>query len=244
VPGWHSLYGKSHQLPIGMIWLFAILASLPWSLVLFRRRFRQKFISFNQQSASTWRAYLLCWLLAPLICFTPARNIMFTYVLPAMPAFAILLGLALWPEPVTGLTEGEPQADLSRAWILVVSGLVPIAYLLASFLFMPTIALRTSESKVIEWFRQADAHKQAELVYYGDMPDSAFIYGGDVAKGLDDQSTATLARLLSRGGQKYFVIRKFDQERFLNRITTSTVEVSRIGKYVIRRTSGESHSSI
>ena len=39
-----------------------------------------------------WQGYLLAWTITPLLLFTPARNIIMTYVLPGLPAAAILAG--------------------------------------------------------------------------------------------------------------------------------------------------------
>ena len=42
-----------------------------------------------------WQGYLLIWALTPLLFFTLARNIMLPYVLPGLPAAAILAGAML-----------------------------------------------------------------------------------------------------------------------------------------------------
>jgi hypothetical protein len=39
-----------------------------------------------------WQGYLLAWTIAPLLLFTPARNIIMTYALPSLPTAAILAG--------------------------------------------------------------------------------------------------------------------------------------------------------
>jgi len=40
---------------------------------------------------SAWQSYLAWWVLAPLLFFTFSSNILWTYVLSGMPAFALLL---------------------------------------------------------------------------------------------------------------------------------------------------------
>jgi 4-amino-4-deoxy-L-arabinose transferase-like glycosyltransferase len=47
------------------------------------------FVRFDERA---WQGYLLVWTITPLLLFTPARNIIMTYVLPGLPATAILAG--------------------------------------------------------------------------------------------------------------------------------------------------------
>lgn len=96
-PGWKGdLYGHAHLAPRGSIWLFALEACLPWTLLLplmawFGRR-RLQALPAEQQLL---RRYL--WLngLMPCLFFTMAPNILATYVLPGLPALALLGGLWL-----------------------------------------------------------------------------------------------------------------------------------------------------
>lgn len=92
-PGWQGdLYGTGHQEAKGMIWLFWLMAALPWSLVpaLMLARPRRTVETFRQDR-SGWLLYLLLWALAPLLLFTAASNILAAYVLPGLPAAAVLL---------------------------------------------------------------------------------------------------------------------------------------------------------
>ncbi|MEH6834396.1 MULTISPECIES: ArnT family glycosyltransferase [Falsihalocynthiibacter] len=93
VSGWQGdLYGSGHSRAKGSIWLGWILAALPWSLIggyvlFFPRKLRA---AFRLDSAGL-RSYLLLWTIAPMILFTPAANILASYVLPGLPAAALLL---------------------------------------------------------------------------------------------------------------------------------------------------------
>ncbi|TRW95375.1 glycosyltransferase family 39 protein [Paracoccus sp. M683] len=92
-PGWQGdLYGSGHQEAKGMIWLFWLMAALPWSLVpaLLLTRARATFGAFRRDR-SGWLLYLLLWALSPLLLFWPASNILAAYVLPGLPAAAVLL---------------------------------------------------------------------------------------------------------------------------------------------------------
>jgi len=118
-PSWEGdLYGNAHEYPIGAIWAFAFVDTLPWSILLplAAWRWRREIMTsaatlmakpVNAVHASdaadgqvdlirsderAWQGYLLAWTIAPLLLFTTARNIIMTYALPSLPAAAILAG--------------------------------------------------------------------------------------------------------------------------------------------------------
>jgi len=126
-PGWDGdRYGNAHEYPIGAIWAFAFIDTLPWSILLplaawyWRREMMASTSTlaatrvtavgaatgspahasdaeagqpdFIRSDERTWQGYLLAWTIAPLLLFTPARNIIMTYVLPSLPAAAVLAG--------------------------------------------------------------------------------------------------------------------------------------------------------
>lgn len=109
-PGWNGdLYGNAHEQPLGMIWPFFLMASFPWALVAGvaayhglkrRRRFAGADPSVAPLRRWTplmdWRvAVLISWMLAPLVFFSPARNLLWTYALPALAPASVLLGVWL-----------------------------------------------------------------------------------------------------------------------------------------------------
>lgn len=93
VVGWAGdRYGKAHAFPRGSIWLFALVACLPWTLLWPVLAFgRAKAVASNPlvRPERAWRTYLLLWGAAPCLFFTAAGNILWTYVLPGLPALAM-----------------------------------------------------------------------------------------------------------------------------------------------------------
>lgn len=90
VRGWAGdLYSNAHGMPRGTVWLFALAAALPWALVLPLARLAGA-LRHGSVLAAPHRRYLLLWVLWPCLFFTLAGNILWTYVLPAMPALALL----------------------------------------------------------------------------------------------------------------------------------------------------------
>lgn len=91
VPGWEGdLYGSAHDRPHGMIWLFGFLAALPWSIVLPVMLWRKWKNTSGNIQISPLATFLFTWMLAPMLLFTFAGNILPTYVLPGIPALGLL----------------------------------------------------------------------------------------------------------------------------------------------------------
>ncbi|WOT04699.1 ArnT family glycosyltransferase [Shewanella youngdeokensis] len=106
--GWKGdLYGSAHDQTRGTIWGYFIVAALPWSFFLPRALYKIKTetptaplepgasapaTSIAKDSALA--RFLICWMIAPMVLFTFAGNILPAYVLPGIPALAILLTYA------------------------------------------------------------------------------------------------------------------------------------------------------
>lgn len=119
-PGWAGdLYGKAHHEPKGMIWVFAAGACMPWTVVLpalaLWRRLRGPAapIVAAPEPRGPWAVtdqeearFVALWAVVPLLFFTASSNIIWTYVLPAMP------GLAWWAARWMGR---QPQQGLRWA---------------------------------------------------------------------------------------------------------------------------------
>ena len=96
-PGWSGdLYGKAHQEFPGMIWVLWFQATAAWGVLMALVSGRYVLAQARQKSwtwprSSEWQSYLAWWMLTPLLFFTFSGNILWTYVLSGIPAFALLL---------------------------------------------------------------------------------------------------------------------------------------------------------
>jgi 4-amino-4-deoxy-L-arabinose transferase-like glycosyltransferase len=105
-PGWAGdLYGVAHKEPKGKIWIDFLAGAAPWSFVaifFFMRIFNYSHTPTNSGGdkatalsmlttplRNPTQFYLLSWALFTPIFFTVSGNILWTYVLPALPAFSI-----------------------------------------------------------------------------------------------------------------------------------------------------------
>lgn len=93
VSGWHGdLYGHAHSSPAGMIWLYWVGALFPWSLVLIPVVYlRRESLLENWRRHQHLILFGLLWTVCPLLLFTFAHNILWTYPLPGLPGAIVLL---------------------------------------------------------------------------------------------------------------------------------------------------------
>lgn len=125
-PGWTGdLYGAGRAHPRGTIWIYWLIAALPWSLFLPALIWR---LRRGVPKSGGLHLYLLLFALAPLGLFTLAANVLLAYVLPGLPA-AGLLGVLLWRQtgPAQGraLTAGVALVAVLFAGLTVGARFVP-----------------------------------------------------------------------------------------------------------------------
>lgn len=170
--GWAGdLYGSAHQRMRGTIWLYWLLATFPWGLVALWLLLRRA------QAAGWWRGlvsmrqdgrlvFLLGWSLATPVFFTAAGNILWTYLLPALPAFSVLLARALERSAQASAAESMP----SRHWP---AALVPVGVLLFCLATVWQPQWLKTEKTLVEFVQQEPA---ATLLYVDSRPFSARYY--------------------------------------------------------------------
>lgn len=175
VPGWKGdLYGNAHHFPRGAIWAFALAAAMPWTVVLPAAwtYLRRGGAAAGVAGDARWRWYLLCWALAPCIFFSLAGNILWTYVLPGLPAMAALAAAEL------------DRFHPARVGRVLIAGLALSALGLAGFL--ANVELRGREQRDSAKTIVADyrARRQGDepLIFLGRRPFSAAFYSAGSAQ--------------------------------------------------------------
>lgn len=170
VSGWTGdLYGQGHAELRGLIWWFGAGGFLPWTLVavlagglLWNRRRAHSQAAAEAEPVfqlQEWQ-YLIAWTVAPLVFFTAARNILEAYVLPGLPAFALLTVLLV-------LAAVRHSPWLSRVWVL---GLVaPVLWV--GWLTLSDLPEQRSQRALLRLWPANTA-----LVYLGARPLSANFY--------------------------------------------------------------------
>ncbi len=165
-----------------MIWAFAFIAGLPWSvaliIVLLRKHARQQIFksdAIKALLADRWVSYLCFWLLAPLVMFTLAANILVDYVAPGLAAFALLTADAFRRFGI---------AFDHRYGFIIAAALVPVVFVAAviAMLINPGMDSFRSEAGIISAYKGLTAGRPAEIIYAFDKPFSADFYSGGMAK--------------------------------------------------------------
>ncbi len=163
--GWQGdLYGNGHAQPPGKIWQYWLGAAFPWSLLFLKvliTAILQKKPLELVKSSDGWRLYCLLWMTAPLLFFTFSANIIWTYPLPGLPGFALLLA------------EWFPLRSKYRTALALC---VPLGFfgLVAAYHY-PNADFFRSQKPLVEAYEHA-ALADERLVYLNERPYSAQFY--------------------------------------------------------------------
>lgn len=220
-PGWKGdLYGNAHRFPPGTIWLFALAATMPWSLLLpvayARWRRMDGPVEQSGPQERRWRTYLACWSLAPLLFFTPARNIIWTYVLPALPAMSLLA--ASWLQQLLK----PDSANKLVAWGLAVTITVTLVFGVQLYR-SDSVNRRSAKSLVAAWKTQSSGGEP--LIFVGIRLHSASFYSDGQAQ-LEPSLDAALSKL---GGNPGFLA--IEKEGATDLTSLNGRRVGRFGRY-------------
>jgi 4-amino-4-deoxy-L-arabinose transferase-like glycosyltransferase len=174
-------YGVAHAETRGEIWFDALIATLPWPVLLPILALMGQFKASHLDPAQTPAAkgeysYWLFWGLWPCVFFTFSGNILWTYVLPGLPALAILL--AFWT------TRFKSSA---MEWVLSLGVLATLAGLLiyVDQCQDSDYAYRKVAISVVNEYQKRAQHAEP-LYFYGDVPFSASYYTQGQAKAFHD----------------------------------------------------------
>ncbi|WP_454784369.1 ArnT family glycosyltransferase [Legionella sp. WA2024007413] len=201
-PGWvGDKYGFAHQQAWGMIWVYAVIGSLPWCVlgaawfIKYKHNARKVFVDNDG-----WLSYFFLCTVVPILFFTFSRNIIYTYIFPSLPAFSVFF-VTYW-DRVGAITR-------ARQLITGLSVLVGVLFLGATFLFnaMPEAISKTEKLVVASWLKQ---HPEAGsyLIYWSFKTEfsAQFYSGGRVRSALNNKE---LCRLLDNGRENYLVIKPY-----------------------------------
>ncbi len=201
--GWQGdLYGSGRAHARGTIWVYWLLAAMPWSplfLAVVVMALWRKEADKLVESADGWRGYCLLWMLSPLLFFTLSANIIWTYVLPGLPGCALLLA--------------EWRRDGRLAWLswdgvaVGIGMLVPILFLGATIVwqFAPFQFVRTQKTLVDKYFEERTGGEES-LFFLRDHPFSAQFYTRGKSKELPN--VEAFQNFLEQPGRNFFACPK------------------------------------
>tara|TARA_R110002124_G_scaffold44904_2_gene136309 strand:+ start:89 stop:1528 length:1440 start_codon:yes stop_codon:yes gene_type:complete len=205
VPGWKGdLYGSGHREPKGMIWLFGLLAFLPWTFGFLRpvMRLRQVAERFRNDG-SGWGSYLLLWTLSPFLIFTAAGNIIIPYALPALPAAAFLLVQSWTDAHDQGAAITKRSALIFKS--LSVGVIVVMTVFSAVYAAAPGLISKKSQNLLVAEATSQAPYNVGELIYWKKRYYSAEFYTQGTSKRIN--TLDALSAYLSDNRRDFLVIR-------------------------------------
>ena len=191
VSGWQGdLYGSAHERTRGTIWLYAVIAMLPWSpLILWQWLRNLKEHRDTQNSENGLGSYLLWWMLAPMLLFSFSGNILASYVMPALPAMALLL------------VHLHQQRSLP-SWCYNIGYFTPLLLIiLVSALHFHWVTVKSEKVLLTQWQQQPEANT-SDLYYLHKRPFSGQYY----SKGKAKQVSAEIATWLPEQTKNFFIV--------------------------------------
>lgn len=162
-----DMYGPSHTFPHGMIFLFFVAAALPWPWIFFKsaRDVYRHHKQIRLKPEMVWLGFGL----ALLLFYTASRNVVVTYVLPCLPAFALLAGRYL--------EQHFPKAkarSLNAWWGMAVA--VPVVCAAFSVSAGTWLGKTNSTRALAREMNAKDYFGARRVAFYDKMPYSAEFY--------------------------------------------------------------------
>lgn len=231
IKGWTGdLYGKAHAETIGMIWVFGFFSLCPWALalpvLLFRGRAIRRQLQQEKKRDGLF-SYLACWFLAPLIFFTPARNIISTYALTGIPAGAWLL-VECWRLAHAG------KEDARATFRLMVPGAVLAALMLLgiaiAFSRPPEQLPKPSRRELVRRAMTSPEFAGAHLCFLESRSFSAEFYSHGQAELIP---AAQVETLLDNHRRDLLAVREPADKRFTGPARAHFTRVAKIGDEVL-----------
>jgi len=195
-------YGYVHAVPQGMIWLYALAGTFPWTPVAihgFLSRNNTLKTLFSTLKSSAWLSYLVAFIVFPLMFFSFSKNIIYTYAFPVLPPLALLFSELMTKQL-------SQDFRLQKIWLML-SACVGIAFLAVTWCFFahPELISKSQKDIVRAWNIKKDPSSQ-HLYYWSQkkVPYSAWFYArGHVASGAD---AVGFCGLLSQPEKNYVVV--------------------------------------
>ena len=198
-PGWTGdKYGFAHVAPYGMIWAYALIGICPWcvpGLVWLCRHVKS--VPSLCRDKDGWVSFLILCTIVPLIFFTFARNIIYPYVFPSLPTFALLFA---------ELANRSQLSIKHQQRMIPCAAISGILFLCVTVLFLlkPEIIAK-SQNRVVDLVKKQQQSAESQLVYWSYKTDySAQFYSKGHAKSTLDPRV--LCELLSNKTDNFVVL--------------------------------------
>lgn len=214
ISGWEGdRFGNSHEHIRGTIWLYGLIATLPWGILIVAVLQRMKWWNLRQAFSSPDVAFLICWFLSPLVLFTLAGNIIITYILPGLPAMAILFAAVLI-RSAESVVECRDIWPMRRVTVGLSALLFPVLFAIASTFVLPEVGKRKSDKDFVEYVQGNENLRLADLIHFEKRPYSSEFYSRDSNRLLTKEQSDIIRQEFKYDPDDVFVVRKKDLYNF------------------------------
>jgi 4-amino-4-deoxy-L-arabinose transferase-like glycosyltransferase len=204
VSGWKGdLYGNAHSKTKGTIWVYLAQSTIPWVFLLFRNIFFKKHRSETFKKSfifDDWILFLILWTVSSSIFFTMASNVIQPYVLPSLPAFALLMFELIH----------IGSKEIKTKLIIICSCIIPIIFILA--ITIPSIKnQKDTQYHLVEHYKKI-ADPNSQLIYFYQRPYSADFYTH--GKAILEFTPDKVKNHFNATPKNYFVIKESQYNQF------------------------------
>jgi 4-amino-4-deoxy-L-arabinose transferase-like glycosyltransferase len=231
-PGWTGdLYGAAHARPRGMIWLFWLGAALPWSVVAvgwLARALTTRRGDLHSLVRDPWRVYFFLWATTPMLFFTVSGNVLPTYVLPGLPALALLLADGWQPRA----SAAGPLRSTVRH-VLVTGVVICSLFVIGIGILHHRLDNELSHKALARRVAAQRSSDDQRLVYMTQQPVSALFYSQGAATKVAD--AAALAPYLADAPVDFYVVREHDVATLPESVRHRLAPLGQYGEYRLFR---------
>ena len=228
--GWHGdKYGYVHKEPKGMIWVFWLVATMPWGIIAstfivknLRAIKQYKIVNFTKD---TNISFYFVWSIFIMIFFMLAGNVLWYYTLPSIGGFAILLALFFGKDNGKNLSIHNKLLRNSSLFIPILSIIV------LSFITVKPNTIKT-EKYLIQTYKN-EAQKDEPIYFVGKTSFSAAYYM-NTGKNLNSLTPQEYKKMVKKGKKRYFVVLNKDNSNQIN--TSGLRKIYTSKKYILLET--------
>ncbi|WP_428355616.1 ArnT family glycosyltransferase [Methyloprofundus sp.] len=231
--GWHGdLYGVAHEHPRGKIWLLWLFASFPWSFIFIGSAVswplrKNKTITLKNSCQGNWHSYLLLWAIAPMVFFSLSGNILYTYVLPGLPAFAMMVTEML-------CLRFDIKAIMHSKWLYAgfIIPVVGLVFMGLAWTMPEKLKFEKNQKHLVEIFlntRQAD---NSQLSYAGRRLFSIDFHTQGHAKRITI-NVQSIAALTNNSIEDYLIVKKKNIPKLPDSVLENFELITKYRKYAL-----------
>lgn len=234
-PGWAGdLYGTAHRAAYGTIWLYWLQASFPWGVLMLAALIAALRSTRLRQAIKATASTPLCsyWLASALftpLFFTLSANILWTYVLPSLAGFSILMAIFF--------DEISCRFKLAGRKLLPLAGVVPVLVLVLSMIAWANPNVRNTERGLVRHAMQ-QGQATVPLRYLSKPPFSAQFYSAGQVREI---TLSELSQAVKFGAPFYLAIPKGKQDIVANILGKRPEELYTNKRYVLVEIPGNQH---